>query len=136
MSLVKRIIFLLFCESQRSSQRALRDLTCSFGSLVPTIDEAYQCMAVKAAVRCLLLTANADDNKHQLKAYRCLKQAHRRRIEDIPIPSPTQMRLNACQLQVCMINYSRFNAQHTQSDQPAADRGRPGLWRHLLAHSG
>ena len=28
------------------------------------IDEAYQCMAVKAAVRFLLLTANAADNKH------------------------------------------------------------------------
>ena len=37
------------------------------------------------------------------KAHRCLKQAHRRRIEDTPLPSPTQTRLNACQLQFYMI---------------------------------
>ena len=67
-TLVKRIIFLLFWERRRDRQRALRDLTCSFGGLVATIDEAYQCMAVKAAVRCLLLTANAADNKHHALA--------------------------------------------------------------------
>ena len=55
------------------------------------------------------------------KANRWLKLAHRKRIEDTPLPSPTQTRLNACQLQVCMIYCSGFNAQHTQ---PAADRGR------------
>ena len=37
-SLVKRILFLLFWE-RRNRQRALRDLTCGF--LVATIDEAY-----------------------------------------------------------------------------------------------
>ena len=37
------------------------------------------------------------------KAHRCLKQAHRRRIEATPLPSPTQTRLNTCQLQVYMI---------------------------------
>ena len=49
------------------------------------------------------------------KAYSRLKQAHRRRIEDTPLPSATQTRMNSCQLQVCMIWYSRFNAQHTQA---------------------
>ena len=39
-SLVKRILFLLFRERRRNRQRALCDLTCGF--LVPTIDEAYQ----------------------------------------------------------------------------------------------
>ena len=67
-SLVKRILFLLFWEQRRNRQRALRDLTCSFGGLVATIGEAYQCMAVKAAVRCLLLTVNAADNEHHALA--------------------------------------------------------------------
>ena len=35
--------------------------------------------------------------------YRCLKQAHRRRFEGTPLPSPTQTRLNTCELQVYMI---------------------------------
>ena len=66
MSLVKRILFRLFWERRRNHQRALRDLTCGF--LVATIDEAYQLLAVKAAVRCLLLTTNAADNKHHALA--------------------------------------------------------------------
>ena len=37
------------------------------------------------------------------KAYRCLKQAHRWRIKDTPLPSPTQTTLSACQPQVYMI---------------------------------
>ena len=40
-SLVKRILFLLFRERRRNRQlRAIRDLTCSLGGLVATIDEA------------------------------------------------------------------------------------------------
>ena len=39
-SLVKRMLFLLFWEQWQTLRGALRDLTC--GSLVATIDEAYQ----------------------------------------------------------------------------------------------
>ena len=104
-SIVKRILFLLFWERRRNRQRALRDLTCSFGGLVTTIDEAYQWLAVKAAVRCRfwLWMQPTINTTLSPKAYRCLKQAHRRRIEDTPLPFPTQARLNACQLKVCMI---------------------------------
>ena len=54
------------------------------------------------------------------KTYRSSKQAHSRWIEHTLLPSPTQTRLNACQLQslhdlLCTSSpYNRsFNAQHT-----------------------
>ena len=94
-SLVKRILFLLFWERRRNRQRALHDLTCGF--LVATIDKAYQWREGGG-------TVSAVDTTLSPKACRCLRQAHRRRIEDTPLPSPTQTRLNACQLQVCMIH--------------------------------
>ena len=65
-SLVKRILFLLFWKRQQNRQRALRDFTC--GLLVVTMDEAYQWLVVKAAVRCLLLTTNEAGNKHHTLA--------------------------------------------------------------------
>ena len=90
-------------------------------------------LAVKAAVRCLLLTANAADNKHHaLAKSRSMFETSTQKT-DRRHPTPFPNTNDACQLQVCMIYNSRFNAQHTQ---PASDRGRPGLRRHLLAHSG
>ena len=57
------------------------------------------------------------------KAYRCLKQAHRRRIEDTPLTYPTQTRLNACQLQVCMTYSVQQQTQCTTHS--ASCRSRP-----------
>ena len=60
--------FFSFCSGNGGGiARALRDLTfthCSFGGLVQRDDRRSISLAVKAAVRCLLLTANAADNKH------------------------------------------------------------------------
>ena len=57
--------FFSFCYGNGGGiARALRDLTCSFGGLVRRDDRRSIRLAVKAAVWCLLLTANAADNKH------------------------------------------------------------------------
>ena len=65
MTLVKIKEFLSFCSGNGGGiARALRDLTCSFDGLVRRDDRRSIRLAVKAAVRCLLLTANAADNKH------------------------------------------------------------------------
>ena len=66
MSLVKRILFLLFWERRRNRQSSSRSYlsTCSFGGLVRRDDRRSIKLAVKAAVRCLLLAGNAADNKH------------------------------------------------------------------------
>ena len=65
-ALVKRVLFLLFWERRRTRQRA----QCNIPSwlLAAMIDKAYQFLAGKMAVRCLLLTANAADNKHHAPA--------------------------------------------------------------------
>ena len=59
------------------------------------------------------------------KAYRCLKQEHRRRIEDTPLPFLTQTRLNACQLQVCMIYSVQQQTQCTTHAHSTSCRSRP-----------
>ena len=125
-----------FCSGNSCGMaRALGDLTCSFSGLVTTIDEAQDWQwRRRYAVRCWLRMQPTINTMLSPKAYRCWKQAHRRRIEDTPLPYPTQTRLNACQLRVSMIYSVQQQIQCTT--QPAADRGRPGLWRHLLAQSG
>ena len=75
------------------------------------------------SVCCWLLMKPTINTTLSPKAHRCLKQAHRRRIEDTPLPSPPKKtRLNARQLQVYMIYYnpgqrkdpsSRFAARRT-----------------------
>ena len=94
-----------------------------------------QWLAVKSAVRCLLLTTNEAGNKHHALAkspllFETSSQKTNRR-HPTPFPNTNEVE---CMLATGLHDLLlRFNARHTQ---PAADRGRPGLWRHLLAHSG
>ena len=95
----------------------------------------YQWPAVKVAVRCLLLTTNEADNKHHALAkspslFETSSQKTNRRPHSLPQHKRGWMHAS---YKSTWSTTSRFNAQHTQ---PAVDRDRLGLWRHLLAHLG
>ena len=128
MLLVKRILFLLFWEQRRTRQRAQCNLTCDFSSWWSTKHTGVWQWRQRYGVCCWLWMQSTINTTLLPKALHCFKQAHGRRMEDTPLPSPTQTRLNTCQQQVRVI-------YHSCRTHSASCRLRPeGLVTSLLAH--